>query len=388
MKKTFKRTFAFIIVITFAVLISLLFLVIGDKSKGPLESLARAVDNSVAKFEKRMVGGNTREARSVSLKWFDRYRNNKVLINYPDTIFMGAYDNNTAESYESVVSLEDSLKIKLPVIQLYTAWGSKKEQVFPLLRAQAIYDLGSIPMITWEPWLNDFDKEKYPVNISLDNVNRGGMKEVSNGKYDEYINEWAIDAKEFNAPLFIRFGHEMNDPYRYPWGPQYNKPEEFIAAWKHVVDRFRKIGANNVIWIWSPHPAYTTYEQYYPGNNYVDWIGVGTLNYGTVETWSKWWSFKDIFNAFYSKISTYDKPMMISEFGSLEVGGDRTKWYKEAFDSFPYKYPSVKAIIFYNNSSDNTTSYKTFDWSITKDQQVTAAIRRSIAKWKSAKSKK
>jgi len=179
-----------------------------------------------------------------------------------------------------------------------------------------------------------------------------------------------------------------NDPYRYPWGPQYNKPEDYIAAWKHVVDRFRKAGADNVIWIWSPHPAYTTYEQYYPGNNYVDWIAVGALNYGTVETWSKWWSFDETFKGFYSKISGYDKPMMISEFGSLEVGGNRVKWYMEALDSLPYKYPKVKSIVFYNNSNDNTTSYKVFDWSITKDQQVTAAIRNSVKNWRTTKSKK
>lgn len=381
MKKVIKRTSAFLIVIAFAIILFILLLFIGDKSKGPLENLARAVDNGVAKFEKKMVGGNTREARSASLKWFDRYRNNKVRINYPDTIFLGAYDNNTAESYESIVSLEDSLKLKLPIIQLYTAWGSKKEQVFPLLRAQAIYDLGSIPMITWEPWLNDFDVQKYPVNAAADNVNRGGMKAIARGKYDEYIDTWAADAKDFHAPFFLRFGHEMNDPYRYPWGPQYNKPEDYIAAWKHIVDRFRKIGADNAIWIWSPHPAYKTYEQYYPGNNYVDWIAVGALNYGTVETWSKWWSFDETFKEFYTKISTYDKPMMISEFGSLEVGGDRVKWYKDALDSLPYKYKAVKAVVFYNNSNDNTTSYKTFDWSITKDQQVTATIKKSIANW-------
>jgi hypothetical protein len=388
MKKIIKRTSAFLIVITFGVIIFILLLFIGDKSKGPLENLARAVDNGVAKFEKKMVGGNIREARSNSLKWFDRYRNNKVLINYPDTIFMGAYDNNTAESYESIVALEDSLQIKLPIIQLYTAWGSKKEQVFPLLRVQAIYDLGSIPMVTWEPWLNDFDIEKYPVNSAIDNVNRGGMKAVANGKYDEYIDNWAEDAKDFHAPFFLRFGHEMNDPYRYPWGPQYNKPEDFIAAWKHIADRFRKVGAENVIWLWSPHPAYTTYEQYYPGNKYVDWIAVGALNYGTVETWSKWWSFDQTFKNFYSKISPYDKPMMISEFGSLEVGGDRSAWYKQALDSLPFKYPAVKSVVFYNNSNDNTTSYKVFDWSITKDEQVIATIRNSIKKWQRITSKK
>ena len=385
MKPVLKRSLLFLVIVGVAVPIFIILLVSGDRSKGPLENFGRVISGGVARFEKRVVGGDTRAARSNSLAWFNRYRNNKVLLNYPDTLFLGAYDNNTVESYESIVSLEDSLKMKLPIIQLYTAWGSKKDQIFPLLRAQAIYDLGSIPMITWEPWLNDFDAVKYPTNAALDNINRGGMKAVAEGKYDAYIDEWAKDAVEFHAPLFLRFGHEMNDPYRYPWGPQYNKPEDFIAAWKHVVDRFRTAGANNIIWIWSPHPAYLTFEQYYPGEKYVDWIGVGALNYGTVAPWSKWWSFHDIFKGFYNNVSLYNKPIMICEFGSLEVGGDRAAWYQQALDSFPQKYPLVKSLVMFNNSADNTTTYKTLDWSITRAPDVTAAVHQSLKDWPAMK---
>ena len=385
MRTVIHRTSVFIIVTIFGILISLLFLFVGNKSRGPLEKLMISVDNGVSKFEKKLVGGSARRKRSTALKWFDAYRNDKDLINHPDTIFLGAYDNNAVESYESIVTLEDSLKAKLAIIQLYTAWGSKNDQVFPVLKAQAICDLGSIPMITWEPWLNDFDREQYPTNPAMDNVNRGGMLAIAEGKYDDYIDKWAEDAKDFHAPFFLRFGHEMNDPYRYPWAPQYNNPEDFIAAWKHLVDRFRKRGANNVIWIWSPHPAVLTYEKYYPGDDYVDWIGVGVLNYGTVETWSRWWSFKEMFNNFYTKVSRYNKPMMISEFGSLEVGGDRAAWFSESLDSLTYRYPKVKSVVFFNNSRDNTISYKMLDWSITKDSRSLAAIRKSIANWRTDK---
>lgn len=382
MLKVIKRTSIVIVVIAFAMLLFAFLVYFGDKSKGPLEDVARSVDNGVARFEKKMIGGNMRESRSGELKWFNNYRNSKTRLNYPDTIFMGAYDNNSSESYESIVTLEDSLKNKLPIVQFYTAWGSKKEQVFPMLRAQAIYDLGSIPMITWEPWLNDFDREKYPLSTSLDDVNRGGMKDVAGGKYDEYIDKWAADAKTYHAPFFLRFGHEMNDPYRYPWGPQYNKPEDFIAAWRHVVDRFRKTGADNAIWIWAPHSAYPTYELYYPGNNYIDWIGTGALNYGTVATWSKWYSFKETISGFYSKVSLYGKPVMITEFGSLEVGGDRAAWFEQALDSLPYFYPKIKSVVFFNNSNDNTTSYKVLNWSVTRDESSLIAIRQSFANWR------
>ena len=388
MKKMIKRTSIVLIVLSLGIIIFSLLLFVGDKSKGPLQDLFQSVDNGVSKFEKKIAGRNTSKKRSASLKWFDRYRNNTVLLNNPDTIFIGAYDNNTDESYEKIVDLEDSLKIQLPIIQFYTAWGSKKEQVFPLLHSQAIYDLGSIPMITWEPWLNDFNPEEFPRTGTADKVNSGGMKAVAAGIYDTYIDKWAKDSKDFHAPFFLRLGHEMNDPYRYPWGPQNNKPEDFIAAWRHVVEYFRKAGATNVIWIWSPHPAYTDYEQFFPGHDVVDWIGIGALNYGTAATWSQWWSFNDIFGKCYANLSLFNKPMIVTEFGSLEVGGDRAAWYKQALDSMPVKYPVVKSVVFYNNSNDNTTTYKELDWYITNDINVTAAIKQSFTGWVKLKGEK
>jgi len=372
-------------ILAFGFLIFILLLFAGDKSKGPLQDLFQSVDNHVSRFEKKMAGGTLREQRSTSLKWFDRYRNSKARLNYPDTLFLGVYDNNTAESYEKVIALEDSLNTKLPIIHLYSAWGSKKDEVFPLLRVQAIYDLGSMAMITWEPWLNDFDYGLFPRNEAPDKVNKNGMRAVANGVYDAYIDKWAQDARDFVAPIFVRLGHEMNDPYRYPWGPQNNKPEEFIAAWRHVVERFRMLKADNVIWIWSPHPAYTDYKIYYPGDDMVDWIGIGTLNYGTVAPWSQWWSFNEIFGKCYENLSNYNKPMMISEFGSLEVGGDRTSWYQQALDDLPSQFPAVKSLIFFNNSNDNTTTYKELDWSITNDSKITKSIRESLNGWNKKK---
>src|SRR5919112_6448969 len=116
-------------------------------------------------------------------------------------------------------------------------------------------------MITWEPWLDDFDGHVTTAGVEpLTNKNTNGLKAIADGKFDGYIDKWAADAKDFAAPFFLRFGHEMNDPYRYPWGPQNNKPEDFISAWKHIRGQFHKVGAENAIWVWSPHPAYSYKE--------------------------------------------------------------------------------------------------------------------------------
>jgi hypothetical protein len=375
MKTTIVRTSRILIALGLGSLLFVILSYAGSKSKGPLDEVAVLLNKNVANFEKNIV--DTRESRSTSLRWFQKYRKNKDALTKTDVLLLGAYDDHTAESYESIIALEGAMNTQLPIISLYTAWGSKRTEVFPVLRAQAIYDLGSVPLITWEPWIDDFDPQSYPVSSDDANRNKGGLKAIAEGKFDAYIDKWAADAKSFGEPFFLRFGHEMNDPYRYPWGPQNNKPGDYVAAWKHVRDRFHKAGAENVIWVWSPHPAYS-YSEFYPGDEDVDWIGTTTINYGTVAPWSQWWSFDETFGKFYYDISVHRKPIMLTEFGSLSVGGDRAQWFKTAFEVLPTKYPDVKAAVFFHVSADNTTTYKSLDWSFINDEKVVEALKSSI----------
>ena len=173
----------------------------------------------------------------------------------------------------------------------------------------------------------------------------------------------------------------MNDPYRYPWGPQNNKSEDFIAAWRHVFNRFDALHVKNAVWVWSPHPAYLLYNEYYPGDKYVDWVGVGALNYGTVALWSKWWSFGEIFGDYYNWLAELNKPIIITEFGSLAVGGQRDIWFEQAMTDLPAKYPFLKAVIFYNNNNDNTTLNKALDWSINSDTLSIEAVKNAVITW-------
>src|SRR5690606_12266978 len=182
---------------------------------------------------------------SDKLEWFKPISGNVENLKYPVKILWGASDTHTKESYETIINLVDSLQTTFPLIHIYTAWGSKNDQQFPKVQVKTILELGSLPIITWEPWLSDFDEKEYPGIPKAADRDKGGMAEVARGVYDKYLQKWAKAAKEIQRPIFVRMGHEMNDPYRYPWGPQNNKPEEFIAAWKHIHEEFVKAGATN-----------------------------------------------------------------------------------------------------------------------------------------------
>jgi hypothetical protein len=94
-----------------------------------------------------------------------------------------------------------------------------------------------------------------------------------------------------------------------------------------------------------------------------------------VAPWSQWWSFQDIFGKHYPELESYKKPILIAEFGSLAVGGDRASWYAQALRNFRTTYPMVKSLLFFHHGNDNSTTYQSLDWRISQDRSVLDSIR-------------
>lgn len=381
MAKRTHRVLYTVLAIAAGILLVFLLTYAGKQAKGPLGNLFNKAGNIVTQVENKLIVQSRADLRKDHLSWMKEFQDNPEVLKSSHVVLFGAYDNMAKESYESIINLEDSLKMTFPFIHIYTAWGSKAEEEFPYTQANAITELGSIPVITWEPWLSDFDASDYPKLRIPEKRDKGGMADIARGLYDQYIIEWAKEAKRLNKTILVRFGHEMNDPYRYPWGPHNNKPGEYVAAWKHVHQLFRRTRATKVLWIWSPHPSYGYFDYFYPGDDYVDYIGLNILNYGNVAHWSQWWTFEQMFGNHYKEFEKFGKPMMLTEFGSLAVGGNRAKWYEEAFSSLPLKYPLLKSVLFFHFSRDNTTTEQYVDWTIINDPEVLSTIRREIKKW-------
>ena len=81
----------------------------------------------------------------------------------------------------------------------------------------------------------------------------------------------------------------------YPWalGVNGNTAAEYVAAWKHVHAIFVRNGATNVRWVWNPNTMGATtaatylplYWSLYPGDEYVDWLGLDIYNTGPSLDW-------------------------------------------------------------------------------------------------------
>src|SRR5450830_1533588 len=322
------------------------------------------VGQAISDVEGRALTGLRHTSRSQYLEPFRPILRSAEALRNPSRRLFGAYDGDFPQSFAGLTKLEEGVRYRFPIISFYAAWGDKPEQQFPVRMLETIDRMGSVAMITWEPWVVDFDPELRRNLPPRSQREYATLASVARGDYDFYLVPWATAAAKFGRPIFLRFAHEMNDPYRYPWGPQNgNRPEDFIAAWKHVHLIFQKMNATNVLWVFSRHPSMPWFEYYYPGDEYVDWIGMGALNYGNVASWSRWWPFGDILSRAYPVLSSFGKPVMITELGSVKTGGDPEQWWVDARRSLAERFPAVRGAILFNQTHDDTLGGRAINWS-------------------------
>lgn len=210
-----------------------------------------------------------------------------------------------------------------------------------------IYSQGCVIFVTWEPW-NATKRE----GIDYDGL--------LSGKYDRYIRDFANKLKKIENKVFLRFAHEMNGNW-YPWSGTAIGKNKYVAIYRYVKDTFNKMDVTNVEWVfsvnWEDVPKENNHFMlYYPGDVYVDYVGIDGYNWGDTQSWSKWMSFRDIFEERYNEISSkLRKPVMITEFSSTGGGGNKTQWIRESMDAIK-QMEGVKAFVLFNAD-------KEVDWS-------------------------
>lgn len=150
-------------------------------------------------------------------------------------------------------------------------WATAKEF------CEAAGKVGATPILTLEPWIF----ETFYMQWDDRNLAYKATK------------EFALACANFKKPIFIRFAHEMNGSW-YPWCTWIDKnknlkkdkdeetgirPEDYVAAFRNVAAIFRQY-APNVAIIWCPNQGWLgskradNYTRFYPGDTYVDWVGL------------------------------------------------------------------------------------------------------------------
>jgi len=302
----------------------------------------------------------------------------QVLNHKVDCFLTGIFAPGNADGISSLNKVSErqrAFNIHFDLVSVYIPWGDQSQCYLPSQTVDSIYNNGSIPMVTWEPWQNLFAQNK--IN-GADKKDLKVLNKVVNGAYDAYLKKFSDQIKALNRPVYIRFAHEMDNPF-YPWSVAGgNTPDEYKAAWKYIHHYFSKNAVYNVIWVWSPWKS-ETMDAYFPGVQYVDWIGVTNLNYGQLYSSAGWQSMEDLYKPFHQNpIFRSGLPVMLAEMGSLVSAGRQGEWFKSAFKS-KNKYPEIKGFLFFDSDYDKNVPADglngVLNWSIQQPGQMKLLLK-------------
>jgi len=260
-------------------------------------------------------------------------------------------------------ALEAATGRHVDIVNWYQSWGGGDWVSAVQQHAlAAVSGTSRTPMLTWEPWAPGGGAEQPAYRLSR----------IAAGEYDLYITTWALAMKLHGGPVYLRPMHEFNGDW-YPWSgaANGNTPADFVAAWKRIVDTFRRVGASNVRFVWSPNnidvPASNDMERYYPGASYVDVLAVDGYNWGTgTPEWGGWQSFSEVFDAAYDRLRALGpQPIWFAEVGSAG-DGDKAAWVRDMF-ARAAQMDRLEALVWFNENKER-------DWRAAPTPEIAAAF--------------
>jgi len=181
--------------------------------------------------------------------------------------------------------------------------------------------------------------------------------DILNGKYDEFLRDYARAVARFEKPVLFRLGNEMNGEWcAYCAHHTARDTEIYKAFYRYVYSFFQEAGADNVIWVWNPNgvsfPGFKWNHElmYYPGDEYVDIVGMTAYNTGTYyyASGERWIEFDALYDGLYAAyLARYSQPFMITEFSCSSIGGDKEAWVAKMFERIKL-YDKIKIAVWWD----------------------------------------
>lgn len=238
--------------------------------------------------------------------------------------------------------------------------------------------------------------------------------------------------------VLLRFAHEMNGSW-YEWGQQ---PIKYIATFRRVADAVHRKAPGTAM-LWAPNygggypfqggkflarpgsmdmKALDTdgdgeltarddpYAAYYPGDDFVDWVGMSLYHWGSVYPWGSndlpepgkfahmlegdyhgsAGDERDLPN-FYSDYGEHrNKPVGVFEtaafYAPARGGADemalKSSWWRQAYATgIVERFPRLKMINWFEWDKHEVEVDARVDWGVTIDPQLRAAYREALPDW-------
>ena len=182
--------------------------------------------------------------------------------------YVGVYEPDAPISYTGVNQFAGAIGRQPNLVSYYSPWLWPFQVRFATSAAKH----GAVTLVQIDPR-----------NVSL--------ASIAAGRYDAYLRSFATAVKAFGGKVILSFGHEMNGDWD-SWGYKHVPPAVFVSAWRRIVNVFRAVGAENVTWMWTVNiidskPAIPDPSPWWPGDSYVNWVGIDGYYYQSNEMFAQ-----------------------------------------------------------------------------------------------------
>jgi hypothetical protein len=255
----------------------------------------------------------------------------------------GAYSGDSAASF---LDFENMVGQRPDMQAVFVGW----HDVFPLNTAVPLKKNNQTLVIFWEQY-----------GTSLD--------QIINGSQDSYIKEFARDARSYGGEVILAPLHEMNGDWN-PWSGTVgnNTPAKIVLAFQHMHDLFP--ADPNIKWAWvvnnesSPDTPGNQIQYYYPGDDYVDYVGADGFNFG-----DPWQTYNEIFSKVLLRLKSYKKPIYIFSMASAE-GPGKAAWISDTLQRIKSN-PDIKGWLWFNENKEK-------NWLVNSDSKSLEAFRDAV----------
>jgi len=231
-------------------------------------------------------------------------------------------------------------------------------------------------------WVSDYASSGVTVQIAFEPNN--GLNEVVDG---DYIREWARAAHKSGAAIFLRWACEMNGS----WVAWYGNPQLYIQKYKLIHD-IMKEEAPNVTMVWAPNNIPNepnnppnSIQAYYPGDDYVDWVGIDFygvyISEGLPDTTDPRSKLRVVYDVYSNR-----KPIMICEWAAAHytyrttpnksITGYAIAQMDSLYLNLKTQFPRFKAV---NWFSVNSQTSNQCDFCLTDDAAVLNNYKKDIS---------
>lgn len=148
--------------------------------------------------------------------------------------------------------------------------------------------------------------------------------------------------------LIFRPWHEMNGDWFW-WGGKNTTPELYKRFYRYIHDKLEKLCPGQIVWAFSPNLGAKTMEEYYPGDRYVDLVGLDIYDFdNNAETYTK--NVKDGLDMVCAFAMRHQKLAALTETGCQQL--PQKEWFTKTLWPAISGYP-ISYVLLWRNAWDN-----------------------------------